>query len=51
MTTITLILSLLLGAIEGTSANSTPTEATSSSQTQPAPQQGADWIITEEGMP
>jgi hypothetical protein len=51
MTTITLILSLLLSALDGTNTNSTSTEAASSSQTQPAPQQGADWIITEEGMP
>jgi hypothetical protein len=51
MTTITLILSLLLSALDGTNANATTTNGTSSSQTQPAPQQGTDWIITEEGMP
>lgn len=49
MTAITLILSLLLSALQST--NSTTANGTSTSQIQPAPQQGTEWIITEEGMP
>lgn len=49
MTTITLILSLLLTALDGATSSTEPATGTSSEIS--SQQRGTNFIITEEGMP